>query len=289
MSGGQFSAAGETNGVTELQEEILGPDYNYSAHIKPPQAIGMSGDGNFGALANDIAGLMGYVSVMVTGKCGVLGTCAQTIDSPLGNKFFLETPAMCTDREGNEQKRSIYVNNVPDGSIPFISDAMGIRLPEMGGLLPGVMSNLSQINPMQILTAFVSGPSSTCQLIRMETIDANDVHDVDFGYVTNRDIAVMNDAWFTVQPKPTPAQLVENDTSTSSNDDGGDGDSLDVGDGLDVDDGEGFKNRSDRSSLGASKVDYSRMPNDLFIKIYYSALGLLGIYIFLKMMLRRRK
>ena len=262
---GQFSTSKEAGGIEELQRKLLGPDYNYSAHIKSPIDIGMSGDGNFGALANDIGGLMGYVDVLITGKCQ-LGTCAQTIPTPLGTKFFLETPVTCKDKAtGEDVKRSIYVNNIPDGSIPFISDAMGVRLTEMTGLLPGVMSNLAQINPMQILLAFVSGPSSTCQRIVMETVDSNDVHRYDeSGYITNKDIEVMNPAWFTVTPKPTPSQLKEEEE-------------------------EGFKNRSDISSLNTSNVDYSKMPNDLFVKFYYSALGLLGIYIFLKMMLRRRK
>jgi hypothetical protein len=265
MGGGQFSQSKEPGGVSELQAKLLGPDYNYSAHIKSPEEIGMSGDGNFGALADDIAGLMGYADFLITGSCK-LGNCVSTTGRPLGTKFFLETPVTCTDKATTKDvKRSIYINNVPDGSIPFISAGMGIRFPDFAGLVPGVMSNLSQINPMQMLLAFVSGPGTTCQAITLDTINSNDVHKVVTAYVTNKDIEVMNSAWFTVpgNPKPSREQLKELDES--------------------------FCNRSDVSSLGATRVDYSRMPNDLLIKFYYTSLGLLGIYIFLKMMLRKRK
>ena len=36
------------------------------------------------------------------------------------------------------------------------------------------------------------------------------------------------------------------------------------------------------------KKDYSKMPDDTFLKIYYSSLGLLGLYIFLKLLERRK-
>ena len=36
-------------------------------------------------------------------------------------------------------------------------------------------------------------------------------------------------------------------------------------------------------------IDYSQMPNDIVIKFYYSALGLLGLYILLRLMYRRKK
>ena len=35
-----------------------------------------------------------------------------------------------------------------------------------------------------------------------------------------------------------------------------------------------------------AKKDYSKMPDDMFLKIYYSSLGLLGLYMFLKLIER---
>jgi hypothetical protein len=42
------------------------------------------------------------------------------------------------------------------------------------------------------------------------------------------------------------------------------------------------------STLHGSRVDYSKMPNDIVIKFYYSMLGLLGLYILLRMMFKKR-
>ena len=254
------------NNLGGLQDKLLGPDYNYSANIKPPTELGMSSSGTFSALENDIGGLISYITVLVTGE-----SRASRTGQPLGTKFFLETPVKCKDKAtGKEVVRSIYINNVPDGTIPFISGASlgtgGITFPDFKGLVPGLMSNLGQINPLQILQAFTSGASPTCQKITMETVDVRNIRSTASAYVTNTDIQMMNNAWFTISPKP----------DTSEDDD---------------DDTQGFKTMHAESSLineNGTAVNYSKMPNDFIIKLYYTSLGLLGLYIFLKMMLRHR-
>jgi len=270
----QFGTASKEGGAETLQTTILGPDYDYSSKIKAPDQMGMSGEGTFGALANDISGLMGYVDLLVSGKCK-LGTCASNPPRPLGSKFFVETPVQCTDKATEKSvKRSIYVNNVPDGSIPFISDGAGLRFDSFTGLLPGVMSNISQINPMKILTAFTSGPSSTCQAITMPTIDSNDKEGVATAYVTNKDISPMNPLWFSVpgNAKPSREQLKElNDDKESFT---------------------GIKSKSSLiqpTTLNGAKVDYSKLPDNLLIQFYISSLGLLGLYMFLKIIFKTRK
>lgn len=272
---GQFTTASGNGGAEELQKKILGPDYEYSAKIKEPRLMGMSGDGNFGALANDIAGLMGYVDLLITGKCQ-LGACASVPPKPLGSKFFVETPMQCTDKATeNSVKRSIYINNVPDGSVPFISEGSGLRFDSFTGLIPGLMSNISQINPMKIITAFVSGPSTTCQAITMPTRDANDVEGVATAYVTNKDIIPMNPKWFSVpgNPKPSDEELKEIDHETTE-------------------EFTGMKSNSsltESKTLKGTKVDYSKLPDNLLIKFYISSLGLLGIYILLKILFKKQK
>lgn len=258
----------------ELQK-ILGPDYNYSSKIVAPADMGMSAAGNFDTLTNDVRGLIAYVNVLVTGK----GKASKT-GQPLGTKFFLETPVQCTDKATKKDvTRSIYINNVPDGSIPFISAGMGVTFDEFKGLVPGVVSNLAQINPMQILSAFTSGSSPTCQAITMETIDTNDKKETKTAYVTNTDIMVMNPKWFPSGVRPDTTEP-ENDSDSDSTQ------SM----------FSGFCTMQNATSsliepktLKGANIDYSKMPDDFFIKIYFSALGLLGFYIFLKMLLRKRK
>lgn len=275
----QVSTIQGPGGVTALEDKVLGPTYDYSAHIRSPDELGMSSEGNFDALGKDISGLLGYVDLLVTGKCE-LGNCASkypngtTFGKPLGNKFFLDTAVQCEDKAtGNQVTRSIYINNVPDGQIPFISNMSGIAFSTFEGLVPGIMSNIAQIHPMQILMAFVNGQSPTCQAVTMPTIDAaTDTHGTATRYVINADIDLMPPAWFTDGVPAKSTYNLGNDVSGNQN--------------------EQFTSKVDayspKTELKGSRVDYSKMPNNVIIKFYYSALGLLGLYILLRLMMRKK-
>ena len=261
-----------TKDLGGLQEKLLGPDYDYSAQIRPPSGpggLGMSANGTFSALESDITGLMNYVKVLLTGKG------ASKTGKPLGTKFFLETSMKCTDIVTNEQvTRSIYINNVPDGSIkiPTMTNGMSMKFDSFKGLIPGVMGNLSQINPLKILQSFTTGDNPYCQAITMKTMNAKNEPGVATGFVTNVDILDMPDGWFNLpgHPKPDtrePEKAPESKPTVAE---------------------ETFTTMSASSSLNSSRVDFGKMPNDVLIKIYYGLLGLIGFYFFLRITLRRR-
>lgn len=270
------------NDATKLEEELLGPDYQYYKYINSPEQMGMSSDGSISALSHDIAGLIAYVQLLVSGTGEASGGAPNT---PLGNKFFLKTGAQCKDVESGELvTRSIYVNNQPDGSIPFISSGMGVNFSSFKGLIPGTMSNLSQINPMQMFSAFMSGPTPDCQLINMETIDQNNVSTPGSGFVTTNEISGMNGCWFSGGTNPVTG--ITNKTCkvlfTTMKD-------------APVNDKNKSKNNSNiksnyttKNNAINAKTDYSIMPNNVFTKLYYSSLSLLLLYIFLKVFQRRK-
>ena len=61
---------------------------------------------------------------------------------------------------------------------------------------------------------------------------------------------------------------------------------------------DGFENLKDKSmkdksmkdkSMIKKKKDKSAMPDDEMVKLYYGALGLLGLYIFIKLFIRKQK
>lgn len=279
---GKKKGRGEDSDLANAEEEILGPSYDYVAHIKTPGELGMSSEGSFDAVEKDVKGLLAYIDTMVSGY-GALGTATKTKTGknsfrsypfPLGNKFFLDTAVKCKDEDGDEHTRSIYINNVPDGSIPFLSNVdKNIQLKGFQGLLPGVMSNLAQIHPLKILGAFTTGPAPRCQLITMDTIDENHVKKRESRYVTNDDIANIPDSWF---PPDKPSSSYDLDTSEDTDK----GDSKKGGGLFD-----GFRTMDEAKP---QKEDYSQMPDDIVIKIYYSMLGLLGIYILLRMMMKKK-
>ena len=243
------------NDAKALEQSILGPDYEYYKYINSPEDMGMSSDGSMSAITDDVAGLINYVMLLSSG-----GGPASKTGKPLGDKFFLPTGAKCKDKaSGEDVTRSLYVNNVPDGSIPFLTAGTGVRIDSLQGLIPGTLSNLAQINPMQMFGAFMEGTTPECQAITMETIDINNIKTNQTGFVTTNDIQNMNPRWFPNNVNPV--------TGT-----------------------QGFTTIRD-SKVNKSKhkkVDYSIMPNDVVVKLYYSSIGLLLLYIFVKLFKERK-
>ena len=271
---GEKKETGENSDLAKLQDEILGPSYDYVSHMKTPGEMGMSSQPTFTALADDVKGLLGYIDALVTGQGDLgIGTKTKTgknswrdYPRPLGNKFFLDTAVKCQDEDGEEHTRSIYINNVPDGSIPFLSNVdRNIQIKGFQGLLPGVIGNLAQINPLAILGAFTAGPTPRCQLVEMEVLDNDHVSKRESRYITNDDIAIMARSWF---PPDKPQDSYDLDTKD---------DTVESKDPFCTMDGP-----------KPQKEDYSQMPDDIVIKIYYSMLGLLGIYILLRMMMKKK-
>ena len=117
----------DANGV---EARLLGPTYPYYKNIKTPSEIGMGDEGSLRQMGKDIDGLIQYVQLLVTGKSN-----ASATGGPLGNKFFLQTGAKCAATNADKElvDRYIYVNNVPNGNIPFISSGMGINFSEAKG------------------------------------------------------------------------------------------------------------------------------------------------------------
>jgi hypothetical protein len=265
----QFDTAKGPGGLGALEDKILGPSYDYSGHIKSPSEMGMSAAGNFGTLADDVSGLLGYVDLLIGGHCE-LGNCASknlsgsTYGRPLGNQFFLDTAVKCKDIvSGEKVTRSIYINNIPDGQIPLVSEMTGASFDDFKGIVPGIMSNVAQIHPMQILMAFVSGASDACQTVSMPTMDTNNNPGRDQRYITNSDIGMMPESWFPPDAPKSRYNLKEPESfCTMSN--------------------------VQKTGLAQPKIDYSKMPNDRVIRFYYSVLGLLGLYILLRLMLKKK-
>ena len=186
------------NDAQNIEEKLLGPTYAYYKNIKQPGEIGMTTEGSISALSKDIEGLIAYVKILVEG-----GGDASVPGGPLGNKFFLKTAAKCADSVSKQQvDRYIYVNNVPDGNIPFISQGLGTNFSELKGLIPGAMGNLNVLNPYGLLQSFLSGSTPECQEITMETINTNNVSSSETHYVTLTDIKNMDPCFFSNGTNP---------------------------------------------------------------------------------------
>jgi len=238
--------------MDSVEQELLGPDYKYYKQIKTPSEIGMSSDGNLAALGQDINGLVQYVELLVTGNSN-----ASQTGGPLGNKFFLKTGAKCMDVETKtEQDRYIYINNVPEGNIPFISSGLGVDFSDFRGLIPGTMSDLNVLSPYPILQAFLDGSTPQCQKLTMETIDVNNNTSQETQYVTLTDIRNMDPCNFQNGQNPISGKKCQMAFTTMS---------------------------QGRTQTLAPAPVAPRLPDDPIVQIYFGGLALLGIYILTKL------
>jgi hypothetical protein len=233
------------------EEKYIGPDYPYYKYIRTPSELGMSGDGSLKQLGKDIDGLVNYVEVLVSGK----GNASAT-GGPLGNKFFLKTGGKCTDKAtGQEVDRYIYIDNVPAGNIPFISSGLGTNFSEFKGLIPGTISNLNAFNPMEIFQSFLSGPKPDCREIKMETIDIYNNKSTESHFVTLIDIGNMDPCIFPDRKNP------ENGNQCK----------------------ETFANMKPPSLDNQCYTCY-KVPKDPVSQLYFASLGILGVYIFYRVL-----
>jgi hypothetical protein len=189
--------------LDNVEQDLLGPDYKYFKQIKTPSEMGVTSEGGLGHLSDDISGLIAYVQLLVSG-----GGDASVTGKPLGNKFFLKTGAKCKvvssdSTNGNVVDRYAYVNNVPDGNIPFISAGLGgVQFTAFEGLIPGTMSDMAGLNPFALFQAFQMGSTPDCQSITLETIDANNNVSSATNYVATIDLANMPASWFPNKVNP---------------------------------------------------------------------------------------
>lgn len=245
MSGNIFQdVVTDANGV---EERLLGPSYPYYKNIRTPSEIGMSDKGTIQQMSKNVDGLIDYVSLLVSGD-----SKASKTGGPLGNKFFLQTGAKCLDPSGVEQDRYIYIDNVPEGNVPFISSGMGVNFKEFRGLIPGAMSNLNALNPMALMRGFMAGSSPSCQSITMQTINANNEKSSETHYVTLADITSMDPCSFPDRRNPVTGQKCKNAFTTMNND----------------------------STLNT----YYELPDSMSSQLYFASLGIIGIYLLTKLM-----
>ena len=233
-----------------VEERLLGPTYPYYKNIKTPSELGMSDKGTIQQMSKDVAGLIEYVELLVSGD-----SKASATGRPLGNKFFLKTGGKCAAMDScsdpndlstcNQVDRYIYVDNVPSGNIPFISSGMGVNFSEFKGLIPGAMGNLNVINPFGLMRAFLTGSNPPCQQITMETISVDNARSSESHYVTLTDIKSIDPCTFPNRTNPVTGQKCKETFQT---------------------------------------YNEEVMPDDSLSQLYFGSLGVLGLFIFYRLM-----
>lgn len=102
-------------------------------------------------------------------------------------------------RSGEKKKvsRWIYVNNIPDGSIPFISKgADGQTMDDLRGLIPGALGNLGALNPVQLFNGFTAGTYPDCAEVTLQTVNNNNVKENKRRHIALVEMVEMNPCHF---------------------------------------------------------------------------------------------
>jgi hypothetical protein len=190
MSAGFFNKL--KAGAHQMGEDFTGPDYRYQDFIKTPKEQGMSGAGNFDALAKNIGGIINYSNILTKGTGP-----AKIGNNPLGNKFFLKTAGKCAPAENAgtrcdaktpcpstapkcfknqcwkpvknwkggdgalKAQRWLFIDNTTKGKLPFIRGESSFK-----GIVPGMLENIMEMNPIEVLTAFGGEATPLCKKVK---------------------------------------------------------------------------------------------------------------------------
>lgn len=135
----------------------LPTSYDYASKIPSTSAMGISTNGDVSSTMNDISGTLGYISYLVEGP-------------NLGNAFFLNSGASCTDSSGNVVDRYSYISNESNQS--FVPGFQGFGTTGLDGLLPGLVAQVENLNPLTLFTALTADALPACKKVSCTVGDA---------------------------------------------------------------------------------------------------------------------
>lgn len=251
--------------MDKVQQEFLGPDYAYYKKIRNPSELGVSGSGNLGALEKDIASIIDYVEVLVSGTGP-----GNAPGKPLGDKFILKTGGQCKDYKTNKLvTRSMYINNVPTKKLPIVSNLTGMSFPDFRGIVPGIMEDMYAINPLKMFSAFMEGNEPLCAEVNLPTRDANDHESTQSAYIPITELEDMQSDG--IIPGDVVSSEMRNALNKQTNSST-----------------ETFMNMCDvMNGVNSIKNKMKSQSNNWQQTVFYSAFSLLLLYICMKLMRRK--
>lgn len=150
----------------------------------------------------------------------------EDVDNKENAKSITEDEATKLKNALNEQKKQrdesrekdkklvdrwIYVNNIPDGSIPFIaSGADGRTFNDLRGLIPGALGNLGALNPVQLFNGFTAGTYPPCAEISLQTVDNDNASRSEKHHVALVEMVEMNPCMFPGRVNPASGKSCRN-------------------------------------------------------------------------------
>ena len=184
-----------SNNLSELENSLLGEQFDYAGNIKSPPQLGMSPGGD--RIQQNVDGLQSYVNLLFEG-----GGDASKQGGPMGKQFFLKTGAKCRDKKTGEQvTRSIYINNIPVENTKLTA-GFNLMFGGAQGLIPGILNNAQNINPMGIFGAFMAGTNPDCMPVTLPARDSRGRVSTETQYMTVSDVKNLSPCLFKDRRNP---------------------------------------------------------------------------------------
>jgi len=217
------------------------PRYDYGEVLATPEELGSCTSAK--CLGKNMEALMAYVKVIITSN-----TKANPISPiPLGDSYFKETAGQCT-LNGEKVSRYIYVQNQPD---PRYSVIRARGQWEPNGLMPGILTNIIKANPVSLFLSMSQSGDPTCVQTKLKvtpkfTPDIRDGKVSKVKYetkpITEYDAKQVDPCQFEGEKNPYTNETCSRNYYKGT---------------------EGFINQNDNN----------------FLKLYYTSLGIIGIYL----------
>ena len=245
--------------------------YNYSKFIKTPKQMNIKVGDSLSNVENGVAGIFSYVKLLVEGRSN-----ASKTGQPLGNKYFLETSESCINQNTNKkEKRSLYFDNVPTGTLGILKDT-GEEFSEFRGLVPGAIEDVMAIGKIDFFSVFTETGIPKCLPVKLKTIDINNKEGSDTQFVTVSDIKQISPCNFISRTNPVNGAVCTRQGFTMQSDTTNE----------DKNNAEIYKNYYNLDDDGEADGKNMKlmMPDDVFLKVLFYSLGGLSVYVALKLL-----
>ena len=245
--------------------------YNYSKFIKTPKQMNIKVGDSLSNVENGVAGIFSYVKLLVEGRSN-----ASKTGQPLGTKYFLETSESCINQNTNKkEKRSLYFDNVPTGTLGILKDT-GEEFSEFRGLVPGAIEDVMAIGKIDFFSVFTETGIPKCLPVKLKTIDINNKEGSDTQFVTVSDIKQISPCNFISRTNPVNGAVCTRQGFTMQSDTTNE----------DKNNAEIYKNYYNLDDDGDADGKNMKlmMPDDVFLKVLFYSLGGLSVYVALKLL-----
>ena len=246
-------------------------NYNYSKFIKTPKQMGVEVGDSLRNVENGVAAIFSYVKLLVEGR-----SKASTTGKPLGNKYFLGTSESCINQNTKKkEKRSLYFDNVPTGTLGILKDT-GEEFSEFRGLVPGAIEDVMAIGKIDFFSVFTETGIPKCLPVKLKTIDINNKEGSDTQFVTVSDIKQISPCNFISRTNPVNGAVCTRQGFTMQSDTTNE----------DKNNAEIYKNYYNLDDDGDADGKNMKlmMPDDVFLKVLFYSLGGLSVYVALKLL-----